>query len=113
RMRYPGTRFGYNPQALAEMGFTSNPSPFSAAFRDAKRDAIADFLQECYEAVTAKKPWIIVGATPIAYGTGLSDTYVNVSQHWPTWTSRKTANRVVDFGCVDLFQPQFYRLISS
>lgn len=113
RVRYPGTRFGFNPQAIADMGFTTTPSPFNAAFRDARRDAITDFIQECYEEVTAKKPWIVMGATPIAYGSGMSDTYNNVFQHWPTWTARKTANRVVDFGCIDLMQPQFYRLMSS
>lgn len=113
RIRYPGTRFGYNDQALADMGFASDPSPFSAAFRDARRNVITDFLQECYEEVTSKKPWIVVGATPIAFGTSMADTYNNVFQHWPTWTSRKTANREVSFGVLDIMQPQFYRLSAS
>lgn len=113
RVRYPGSRYGYNPQALSDMGFApppaTPPSPFAAAFTNARRDAITTFIGECYEAVTTAKPWVVVGASPIAFGTGMADTYNNVFQYWPKWTSRKTTNRNLSFGCLDLLQPQFYR----
>jgi uncharacterized lipoprotein YddW (UPF0748 family) len=114
RIRYPDTRYGYNPQALVDMGFGATvPSPFAAAFSDAKRNAITKFIGESYEAVTTLKPWVVVGATPIAFGFNMSNTYNNCSQFWPKWTARKTTNRALSFGCLDLLQPQFYRLISS
>lgn len=113
RVRYPGSRFGYNSGALAELGWTTPPSPFSSVFRDQRRDVIGDWIADCYNAVTTKKPWLVVGATPVAFGSSLTDTYNNVFQHWPTWTSEKVANRTVSFGCMDLMQPQFYRLTDS
>jgi len=113
RIRYPGSRFGYNATALAEMGWTSTPSPFSAAFRTDRRDVVGEFLAECYSAVTTAKPWVVFGSTPIAFGNSMTDTYNNVYQHFPTWTSQKVSNRTVSFGCMDLVQPQFYRLASS
>lgn len=114
RVRYPDNNFGYNSTALSELGYSSSvPAPTNAAWRETRRQAVADFIQSTYEAITTKKPWIVVGATPIAYGTGMSDSYNTVLQGYNVWNGRKTANRNVDFGCLDLWQPQFYRLASQ
>lgn len=111
RIRYQGTSFGYNPQAMAEMGFNFNspPAPTNAAWVAARKQRLAQFLAETYEAITDIKPWMIVGTVPIAYGTGMSDTYNRVLQDWPLWSKQKVRNRVISFGAQDLIQPQFYR----
>jgi uncharacterized lipoprotein YddW (UPF0748 family) len=113
RTRYPATRYGFNPQAISDLGFTGTPSPFNAAYTNARRDAITSFIGECYEAATNAKPWLVVGATPVAFSDSLADTYNSVLQFWPKWTSRPTLNRNISFGCIDLLEPQFYRLASS
>lgn len=113
RVRYPNVNYSYNPQALAEMGITGTPAPTDANLREARRNVIASFISECYEAVTAKKPWVVVGVTPIAFADNLNDTYNGVFQGWYKWTAAKTSNRAVSFGSIDLFQPQFYRLWNS
>ncbi|AXA36788.1 N-acetylmuramoyl-L-alanine amidase [Candidatus Sumerlaea chitinivorans] len=113
RVRYPNYYFSYNPQGLTEMGISGTPSPTDATFRTARRNAVATFIQDVYDSATALKPWLIIGAAPIAYSDSLVDTYNSVMQFWPAWTSRKTSQRAVSFGVLDLFQPQFYRLPST
>jgi uncharacterized lipoprotein YddW (UPF0748 family) len=113
RIRYPSYNYSYNPQGLAEMGISGTPSPTDSTFRNARRDAVTTFLNECYESVTTQKPWMIVGAAPIAYGDALTDTYNSVMQFWPKWSAKRTANRAISFGSCDLYQPQFYRLYTS
>lgn len=111
RIRYQGTNFGYNPHAMAEMGFNFNlpPAPTDAAWVAARKQRLAKFLAETYEAITDIKPWMIVGTVPIAYGTGMYDTYNRVLQDWPLWSKQKVRNRAISFGAQDLIQPQFYR----
>ncbi|MGI8908484.1 MAG: family 10 glycosylhydrolase [Candidatus Sumerlaeaceae bacterium] len=113
RIRYPSSQYSYNPTGLAEMGISGTPAPTDAAFREARKNAITTFLGSAYEAATTLKPWLIVGTVPIAYASDLGSTYNSVFQFWPKWQSRKTSNRVVSFGCCDLYQPQFYRLWNS
>ncbi len=111
RIRYQGNNFGYNPQALIEMGYNpaSPPDPQSVAFERKRQAVITEFLRDAYEAVTDLKPWMIVGTVPIAYVTSLNDTYNRVFQSWPMWSAEPTANRTITFGAQDLIQPQFYR----
>jgi len=109
RIRYQGTNFGYNPVALQEMGYSSPPDPTDTTFIQKRRDAITKFLHDAYVAATDLKPWMIVGTVPVAYGTGMTDTYNRLFQNWPDWSAEPTANRVVTLGAQDLTQPQFYR----
>jgi uncharacterized lipoprotein YddW (UPF0748 family) len=113
RVRYPNYYFSYNPQGLSEMGISGTPSPTDATFRTARRNAVATFVRDVYEAATTLKPWLIVGAAPIAYGDALTDTYNSVMQFWPGWSAAKTNNRMISFGVCDLYQPQFYRMYNS
>ncbi|NJL73079.1 MAG: family 10 glycosylhydrolase [Candidatus Competibacteraceae bacterium] len=109
RIRYSGSQFGYNPTALSEMLIVGTPAPTNEAFREARRDAVTDFLVASYEAVTDLKPWVTVGTVPVAFGDALGDTYNGVFQDWPEWSSRTVRNRVVSFGAHDTIQPQYYR----
>lgn len=109
RIRYQGNEFGYNPVALAEMGYTSPPSPTDTGFRLKRQQAIAKFLHDAYEEITTLKPWVIVGTVPIAYGASFTDTYNRVYQSFPLWSKQISANRNITFGSQDNIQPQFYR----
>ncbi len=115
RIRYQGREFGYNPVALQEMGYdpASPPDPNNAVFIEKRQEAITKFLHDAYVAITDLKPWMIVGTVPVAYGTGMTDTYDRVMQHWPMWSAEPTANRTVSLGAQDLIQPQFYRQWNS
>ncbi len=115
RIRYQGNNFGYNPQALIEMGYNpaSPPDPQSVAFEKKRQEVITTFLHDAYVAVTDMKPWMIVGTVPIAYVTSFNDTYNRVFQSWPKWSAIPTANRTITFGAEDLIQPQFYRQWNS
>jgi len=115
RIRYDDREYGYNPQALLDMGYAPGtvPAPTNAVFMQRRRDAITTFLHDAYEAITDLKPWMVVGTVPVAYGTGMNDTYNHLFQSWPDWSAEPTANRVVAFGAQDLTQPQFYRQWSS
>jgi len=117
RVRYAGTSFGYDGEALQAYGYDADgvapwdsvPLGTDATFRGHRRQAIATFLSDAYEQLTDIKPWLIVGATPVAFGDSLSDTYNTVLQDWRVWSKQTTPNRVTDFGCLDLITPQFYR----
>jgi uncharacterized lipoprotein YddW (UPF0748 family) len=111
RIRYQGRDFGYNPTAMAEMGFNFNnpPAPNDPAWIAARQQRLAEFLSGVYSAVTDVKPWVIVGTVPVAYLDRLGDTYNHVMQSWPTWSEQTPGNRTVTFGAHDLIQPQFYR----
>src|SRR5690606_14189425 len=74
---------------------------------------IADFLGSLYTEITNRKPWMIVGTVPIAYGVGMNDSYNDVMQSWPKWSAQIVGNRTVTFGGEDLIQPQFYRQWNS
>lgn len=115
RIRYANPQFGYNPQALAEMGYSAGtyPSTGNATFRERRQQAVTTFLQECYNAVTDLKPWMVVGTVPIAYSDSLNSTYNQVYQSWPMWSAARTRNRVLSFGAQDLCSPQFYRQYDS
>lgn len=110
RIRYDGNTYGYNPQALTEMGISGTPAPTNANFIQKRRDAVATFLHDCYVDITSLKPWMVVGTVPIAYGSGFYETYNTVFQSWPTWSATPTANRTITFGAQDCIQPQFYRM---
>ncbi len=119
RVRYPGDSiphrnkaFGYNPQALSEMGLT-NPGPGSTAFINARRQAITTFLAEARADVHSIKPWLIIGATPVVYGTSLTDTYSTVFQYFPSWNTQSNSNHVNGLGVLDLIAPQYYRSTAS
>lgn len=117
RVRFVGTSFGYNGKAMQQYGYDADgnapfdtvPAPADNAFRGHRRAAIATFLSDAYERLTDVKPWLIVGATPVAYGNSLSDTYNTVMQDWRVWSKQLTPNRTASFGCLDLITPQFYR----
>jgi uncharacterized lipoprotein YddW (UPF0748 family) len=113
RVRYPNYYFSYNPQGLSEMGISGTPSPTDATFRTARRNAVATFVKDVYESATDLKPWLVLGATPIAYSDGLVDTYNSVMQFWPAWSGATTTHRNISFGVCDLYEPQFYRLYNS
>ena len=115
RVRYPGDEsphyngaFGYNPTALTEMGLT-NPGPGSTTFRDARRGAITTFVKDAGAAVNALKPWVVMGATPIVYGTTLVDTEDYVFQYFPGWDAAVNSGHTSGFGAIDLIAPQYYR----
>lgn len=119
RIRYPGDEsprsagaYGYNPTALSDMGQT-NPPPGNAAFITARRNAITSFVTTASSSVRAIKPWVIVGATPIVYGSSLGDTYSTVFQHFPSWDSAANAGHVSGFGALDLIAPQYYRSVAA
>ena len=42
-------------------------------------------MKDAGAAVAALKPWVIMGATPIVYGTTLVDTEDYVFQYFPGW----------------------------
>jgi uncharacterized lipoprotein YddW (UPF0748 family) len=114
RVRYPDYNYSYNPIALSEMGFgTTKPAPTDPTFKAKRQGAVTMFIAGFYEQATTLKPWLIVGAVPIAYGYNLSETYNTVFQSWIKWNSQTTANRVTTFGVCDNIQPQFYRLCTS
>lgn len=113
RIRYPTQSYGYNPQAMTDMGISGTPASTDATFMNARRKAVTAFLHDSYEAVTTMKPWVVVGTVPIAYGASFSETYNYVFQAWYMWNTQPTGNRAVSFGCCDIFQPQFYRLYNS
>lgn len=115
RVRYPGDAlphrneaYGYNPQALADMGLT-NPGPGSSTFITARRQAITNFISEAQGDIQAIKPWVIVGAAPVVYGTTLTDTYSTVFQYFPMWNSASNAGHVNGLGALDMVAPQYYR----
>jgi uncharacterized lipoprotein YddW (UPF0748 family) len=122
RVRYPDPSvcasteeliaWGYNPDALAAMGLT-NPAPGSTTFRNAKRDAVTDFINTSRDAVLAIKPWLIYGATPVVYGSSLSDTYSSVYQHFPSWNTSSNSYHVNGLGALDLIAPQYYRTTTA
>jgi uncharacterized lipoprotein YddW (UPF0748 family) len=113
RVRYSGNSFGYNPDALSDMGIVGTPTPSNSAFVTARRSAVSDFLRDAYNDITALKPWLIVGATPVAFGDDLNATYNSVLQHFPSWNSEVTNNRAIDFGALDVIMPQYYRQHNS
>jgi len=117
RVRYPGdafTRgnesFGYTPLALAEYGL-GNPAPDSAAFIEARRDAVSDFVEELQADVHALKPWVIYGATPITALASDQDTLDFVYQDYIEWDDRTVSTSIhpSGLGLLDVIMPQFYR----
>lgn len=119
RIRYPGDSlphrneaYGYNPQALGDMGLT-NPAPGSTAFINARRQAIANFISAARADVHAMKPWIIFGAAPVVYGTSLTDTYSTVFQYFPLWNTMSNSDHVNGLGILDMIAPQYYRSTAS
>lgn len=120
RIRYPGDSlprynqaYGYNPQALTDMGFSSPPGPGATAFITARRNAISNFISEARADVHSIKPWIIFAAAPVVYGTTLTSTYSTVYQHFPTWNAAPNSNHVSGYGNLDLLAPQYYRVTAS
>jgi uncharacterized lipoprotein YddW (UPF0748 family) len=113
RLRYPGNSYSYNPTGLANIGVSGTPTPTNAAFIEARRECIASYYAEFYDAVMTKKPWIVLGSTPVNTLDNMVDTYNQYFQYWPKWTGRKSTHRAVGFGAVDLMQPQFYRQWST
>jgi uncharacterized lipoprotein YddW (UPF0748 family) len=119
RARYPGdslphrnAAYGYNPQALSEMSLT-NPGPGSSAFINARRQAVANFISDARADIQSIKPWIIVGATPIVYGSTLTDTYSSVFQYFPLWNTMSNSSHVNGLGILDMITPQYYRSTAS
>ena len=119
RVRYPGDEyphydgaFGYNPTALSEMSLT-NPGPGSTTFRDARRAAITTFVKDAAAAVGAIKPWVIMGATPVVYGTTLVSTEDYVFQYFPGWNNAVNPGHTSGYGAIDLIAPQYYRSTAS
>lgn len=117
RIRYPGDSlnrgdgaFGYNPQALTDMGVGNLPPN---NFVNPRRDAITKFIAETGAAVHDLKPWVIWGAAPVVYSTTLNSTYNYVYQHFPSWNNRANPNHASGFGALDLIAPQYYRTTSS
>src|SRR5262249_53271499 len=115
RIRYEHNDYGYNPTAIQDLGYTSGtvPTPTNADFLTRRRNAVTTYLHDAYVASTNLKPWMIVGTVPIVYFTSFSDTYNDVLQFWPGWSSVPTANRIISFGAEDCIQPQFYRTIGT
>lgn len=111
RIRYEHNDYGYNPQAILDLGYTagSTPAPTDATFLDRRRNAVVTYLHDAYEAATDLKPWMVVGTVPIIYFTSFNDTYNDVLQFWPKWCSWPTRNRNISFGAEDCIQPQCYR----
>jgi hypothetical protein len=59
------------------------------------------------------KPWVVMGSSPIIYGSGLTDTYSTVFQHFPTWNAASNPGHVSGFGNMDFIAPQYYRTSTS
>jgi uncharacterized lipoprotein YddW (UPF0748 family) len=115
RVRFPGdssprntVAWGYNPLALAQYGLT-DPPPNSTTFINARRAAVTTFVNEVYAAATQIKPWIIIGAAPVVYGSDLTSTYSFVFQHFPSWNTAVNPNKVSGLGNLDIIMPQLYR----
>jgi uncharacterized lipoprotein YddW (UPF0748 family) len=106
---------GYNPVALAEMGYAPGvyPLPTDPTFVTKRRANVAKYLHDAYEAATDIKPWMVVGTVPVVYGHDFTSTYDSVFQFWPYWTAAATRNRAFSFGAQDVMQPQFYRQAGS
>lgn len=119
RIRYRGdgspyrdASFGYNPQALIDMGLT-NPAPGSTAFIQARRNAITKFISDLRADIHMMKPWIIYGAAPIVYGTSLSSTYNYVFQYFPDWNNGNNPDHISGKGILDMVCPQYYRTTAA
>lgn len=116
RVRFPdgGNQWGYNPGALAAYGYAGPvPTPGNSTFVAQRQQAVAVFVRDMYNALTGIKPWVIVAATPVLYGDGMTATYNSVMQHFPTWSEQLVANKVHSFGALDLITPQVYRQWNS
>lgn len=127
RIRYPGDTlprnteaWGYNPTGIAAMqaaypdlSLPTNPPPGATSFIDARRRTIADFVSAATADVRAIKPWVIMGAAPVVFGSNLTDTYSTVYQHFPTWNAAANPGHVSGFGNLDALMPQLYRTTAS
>lgn len=127
RVRYPGDTlprnteaWGYNPTGIAAMqaaypdlSLPTNPPPGASSFIDARRRTISDFVTNATNDVRAIKPWVIMGAAPVVFGSNLTDTYSTVYQHFPTWNSAPNAGHVSGFGNLDALMPQLYRTTAA
>ena len=121
RVRYPGDSlphnteaYGYNPTALSEMVGLSeipntSPAPGNSAFITARRNAVSRFITNASAQVHALKPWVVMGSSPVVYGSALTDTYSTVFQHFPTWNAAANSDHVSGFGNMDFIGPQYYR----
>lgn len=119
RIRYPQDSyyhrdgaFGYNPQALTEMGLT-NPGPGASAFITARQNAITTFLKDARADIQGLKPWVLVSATPVLYSNSTNSTYNYNFQHFPSWDSAPNPLHVSGYGVLDFVAPQIYKSSAS
>ncbi len=124
RIRLPSNQFGYNPDALDLYWnggvdpqldadpTVSLPTPTNETFREARRDAVSDFIEETQILVHNLKPWVIYGATPVVFGSNDFDTLNSVFQDYPEWSSRSVSTTIHTSGAgiVDVMMPQLYRI---
>lgn len=93
-IRYPGSEWGYNAQAVERFnkatGRSGNPAPGDSAWCNWRRKQVTETVRRIYQEVITCKPHIKVTAATIPWGNCPSDftkatPYIKVLQDWRTW----------------------------
>jgi uncharacterized lipoprotein YddW (UPF0748 family) len=105
-VRYPGTDFGYSPEAISlyqlATGTSAIPAPDDTAWLAWRRARVTAFVQDLHDNLKAEKPLVKLSAALICFGGGPSSAadwtqtsaYSSVLQDWKTWL----ASGYLDFG---------------
>jgi uncharacterized lipoprotein YddW (UPF0748 family) len=105
-VRYPGSEWGYNSQAVAlymqQAGTTITPGLDDEAWNAWRRGRVTAFVRDLHADLANLKPNVKLSGALIAYGGGpasaadwpRTSAYGSVFQDWYGWL----ANRYIDFG---------------
>ena len=95
-IRYPSTRFGYNPTSLQRFqqatGRADRPAPEDPQWTQWRRDQVTKLVKRIYLNMVAQKPAMELSAAAIAWGDAppegdfrKSSPYVRTLQDWAGW----------------------------
>jgi len=105
-VRYPGSEWGYNAEAVAlymqQTGAATAPGLDDEAWKEWRRGRVTAFVRDLHADLKNVKPNVKLSGALIAYGGGpasaadwpLTSAYGSVFQDWYAWL----ANRYIDFG---------------
>jgi uncharacterized lipoprotein YddW (UPF0748 family) len=105
-VRYPGSEWGYNAEAVAlymqQTGATTTPALDDEAWNAWRRGRVTAFVRDLHADLQRTKPNVKLSGALIAYGGGpasaadwpFTSAYGSVFQDWYGWL----ANRYIDFG---------------
>lgn len=105
-VRYPGTTWGYSPEAvrlyMQQTGATGVPAPDDSQWQAWRRDRVTAFVRDLHDDLKRQRPSVKLSGALICFGGGpasaadwtLTSAYSSVFQDWRGWM----VHGYLDFG---------------